>query len=262
MRYDFGGDAGGTEVSMLILDHYEYSQNRTALHRYFPIVSLTLDFFRQHYNRTESGQLWIWPTQALEKYTCAQERGAAVGDPWFPPNATNCIEDDTPTVTALHVLLERVLRLPLAVSGATATQHAEWVEMKAALPKVPTFTTAGGVESVAPYGSYPTNFNATVNRNGYETPELFTVHPYRFYSLGRATLGGRSSAPALNCFTSVGDVPSFCADAQRDFGWTQTPMNAALLGLADVASRSVVGRALGGTAPGYRFLGFAPHEQE
>lgn len=91
MNYDFGGDAGaprahddpdmlshsshaaltqlshspwlvcrhttgGPEVSMMILDHYDYTQNATALARYFPIVSLTIDFFRQHYkNRTAAG---------------------------------------------------------------------------------------------------------------------------------------------------------------------------------------------------------------
>ena len=54
---------------MMILDHYLYTQNASALHRYFPIVGLTLDFFDHHHkNRTAEGELVVWPTQALE--TC------------------------------------------------------------------------------------------------------------------------------------------------------------------------------------------------
>ena len=63
------GNAGGTEVAMMILDHYLYTQNASALQRYFPIVGLTLDFFDHHHkNRTTEGELVVWPTQALE--TC------------------------------------------------------------------------------------------------------------------------------------------------------------------------------------------------
>jgi hypothetical protein len=67
IHYDYGGNAGGPEVSLMILDHYLYTQNLTALQRYFPIVSKTLEFFMHHHkNRTADGELVIWPTQALE----------------------------------------------------------------------------------------------------------------------------------------------------------------------------------------------------
>ena len=49
MRYDYGGNAGGTEVSLMILDSFLWSQNATDLTRYWPIVSKTLDFFQAHY---------------------------------------------------------------------------------------------------------------------------------------------------------------------------------------------------------------------
>ena len=69
IHYDYGGNAGGTEVSMMILDHFLYSQSKAALNKYFPVVNLTLQFFHDHYkNRTADGQLVIWPTQALETY--------------------------------------------------------------------------------------------------------------------------------------------------------------------------------------------------
>jgi len=69
IHYDYGGNAGGTEVSLMILDHWLYTQNMTALVRYFPVVSATLDFFANHHNnRTADGEMIIWPTQALETY--------------------------------------------------------------------------------------------------------------------------------------------------------------------------------------------------
>jgi hypothetical protein len=270
MNYDFGGDAGGPEVSMMILDHFEYTRNASALRRYFPIVSLTLDFFRQHYNnRTASGTMVIWPTQALEKYKCADTQKTAKGALWYPPNATNCITDDTPTVVALHVLLERVLRLPASAGlGITAFQLAEWRAFQQILPQVPVqhpgdTGDASAVSSTLPYGSYPINYNETVNRHGYETPEMFPVHPYRYFSVGREALGvRRPKTPALNCLHHAPGTPSVCKNAQVNFGWTQLPMNAALLGSASLAQKAVSDRAMGGSAEGYRFVGFAPHDQD
>ena len=33
IHYDYGGNAGGTEVSMMILDHYLYTQDEEVLKR-------------------------------------------------------------------------------------------------------------------------------------------------------------------------------------------------------------------------------------
>ena len=64
IHYDYGGNAGGTEVSMMILDHYLYTGDVTALERYFPIINLTLTFFEQHHrNRISDGKIMIFPTQ-------------------------------------------------------------------------------------------------------------------------------------------------------------------------------------------------------
>jgi len=86
------------------------------------------------------------------------------------------------------------------------------------------------------------------------------VHPYRYFSAGRATLGNRSSAPAENCI--LHSQRRTCQNAHGNSGWAQGAMNAALLGLTDVVMPMVVGRAKTGPAKGYRFQGFAPHEQD
>ena len=158
---------------MMILDHWLYTQNLTALQRYFPIVSLTLDFFMHHYqNRTADGELVIWPTQALETYWCA-DTVSKTGE-WTAPyfnaaaNSSNCIVNDHPTVAALHVLFERALLLPSSVG--TSSQRAAWAAMQKILPPLPLIT-ENGILSTSPYSSYPIN---SATHNG-ETPELYSV---------------------------------------------------------------------------------------
>jgi hypothetical protein len=139
IHFDYGGNAGGTEVSMMIVDHFLYTQNATTLKRYFPIVALTLDFFMHHYkNRTADGELVIYPTQALETYWCAPD--STNDGNWTPPffdalqNRSNCIVNDHPTVAALHVLIERALQLPTAVVGQR--KHVQWKAFQQILPPV------------------------------------------------------------------------------------------------------------------------------
>ena len=262
IHYDFGGNAGGTEVAMMILDHWLYTQNQTALRRFFPIVARTLDFFANHYpNRTADGQLVIYPTQALETYWCAP--GSVAGGEWEAPyfdaahSRSNCIVNDHPTVVALHVLLERTLQLPTDVVG-TEPQRAQWKALQKILPPVPIIT-ENGFLSTSPYGSYPIN-NAT--HNG-ETPELYSVHPYRYFSLGRSRLGvQRDATPALNCLREGRKIRNTCGNADGNGGWNQGVMNAALLGDARIARAKVLARAHTSSATGYRFQGFAPHEQD
>ena len=194
IHYDYGGNAGGTEVSMMVLNHWLYTRNATVLVRYFPLVSQKLLFFGHHYpNRTATREMAIWPTQALETYWCAP--GDASGVEWTAPyfdarsNCSNCVMNDHPTVAALHVLLERALQLPGALVG-TQVQRAQWVALQKILPPV-SLITENGFASTSPYVSYPIN-SETHNS---ETPELYSVHPFRYFSLGRATLGVKRRRP-------------------------------------------------------------------
>jgi hypothetical protein len=247
---------------MMILEHYLYTGDEEALTRYFPIVNLTLVFFKEHYqNRTADGKLMIWPAQALETYWCAY---SATDSSWTPPYfdgvvgdphaQSNCVVNDHPNVAALHVLLERVQRLPESIAPASA--KAEWATFEALLPDVPV-TTTDGMDLVSPYASFPVNSQV----HNSETPELYSVHPYRYYSVGRSDGGTRSSTPALNCILNP-KVRATCGNSHANGGWTQGVMNAALLGLTNLAAEWVVQRATTGPATGYRFQGFAPHEQE
>jgi hypothetical protein len=130
--------------------------------------------------------------------------------------------------------------------------------MQSILPPVPVIV-ENGIESVSPYSSYPINSKL---HNG-ETPEMYAVHPYRYYSLGRKELGvKRDFAPAMNCLKEGSKIRQTCGNNNANGGWTQGIMNAALLGDAATASATVIGRAKTPSGHGYRFLGFAPHEQD
>lgn len=216
IHYDYGGNGGGTEVSLMVLDHYEYTQDSRALLEYLPIVELTLEFFRQHYpNRTADGKLTVWPTQSLETYWCAyQLTNGSWTPPYFngtvgDPNATsNCIVNDHPTVAALHVLLEKALALPPQLI-ADATRE-KWLAFRAILPEVP-LTVENGLKVVSPYASYPVNSQL---HNG-ETPELYSTHPFRYFTLGRSLLAGRDITPSLNCLRHP-EIRKTCGNAQSN----------------------------------------------
>ena len=216
----------------------------------------TLKFFYHHYpNRTSDGIVVLWPTQAIETYWCDYPPiwEGRVGD----PNAkSNCIVNDHPTVAALHVLLEKVLRLPTSV--VSAAERAKWTSFAKILPDIPLLDGPGNVKVVSPYASYPVN---SARHNG-ETPELYSVHPYRYFSMGGKILRNRDITPAQLCMTDPSMGAPTCGNSRGNSGWNQGVMNAALLGLTDIASNNVISRAKTAPAVGYRFQGFAPHEQD
>jgi len=253
IHFDFGGNGGTTEIAFMVLDHWLYTQDQQALRRYLPIVAGAIDFFRQHYkDRDADGKMTIFPTQALETYWCDWKSPYAV--PWPMPNKSNCITNDHPTVVSLHVLLEKALMLPY--DFVPAAQRAEWKEFQAILPDIPMIE-EDGVLRVSPYSEYPKN-NETHNS---ETPELYSTHPFRHFTLGRHTLGKRLDImPSILCMTN--SSRRTCRNSDANTGWTQGVMNAALLGLTPIAKNMIIERAQQKPAEGYRFPAFAQRYQD
>ena len=71
IRMDYGGNAGGTEVSLMILDHHYYSSDDTVPRKYLPIVEQTMEFFMHHYPiQKDTGKISVFPSQALETFWC------------------------------------------------------------------------------------------------------------------------------------------------------------------------------------------------
>ena len=67
IHYDYAGNAGGPEVALMLLDYYRYTGDVAALKQYLPLLSDTLEFFRQHYQVVD-GTVKFFPTQVLETY--------------------------------------------------------------------------------------------------------------------------------------------------------------------------------------------------
>ena len=262
LRYDLGGDAGLTELCVMLMDYYAYTLDDASTSRYMPLIVGTLDFFAKHYGNVENGsmengsmengikqqQLVIFPTQALETYQC----------PIMPATNKNCPTNDHPTVAALHVLTERALELPTHLS--TFAQRRQWKALEAALPPVPMIT-EDGVRVVSPYETF--GQQGTQHHKNIETPELYSTHPFRYFTLGRSRLPQnrkRDIAPSIYCLET--SKRGTCRNADINQGWTQGLLNAALLGRAKKAAADTLARAKTPPAIGYRFPVFAPHEQD
>ena len=264
IHLDFGGDAGGPEVALMALEHYLYTGDEDAARRYLPLVNLTLAFFAQHYNRTaDGGQLDIFPTQALETYWCLDGANGTNKPPFGPWDRSHCPANDHPTVAGLRVLCERAQRLPDAVLGAgrAAATRARWAALLDALPPVP-LTVEDGLTTVAPYEGYARGQGPAANIRNCETPELYSTHPFRYFTLGTHLLGAkRDLTPSQVCANGT-STRQTCRNVEQNGGWTQGILNAALLGDTAMASRMLLERANTQPAKGYRFPGFAPHEQD
>eukprot|EP00939_MAST-03C_sp_MAST-3C-sp1_P001726 g1726.t1 len=250
MQFDFGGDAGLTELSMMILDYYLLTRDERAMLEYMPLLAETLDFFYYHYGdlSKDGANLTIFPTQALETYQC----------PTIPATRGNCPTNDHPTVAALHVLTERALRLP-EIFG-TSDQRDRWNALAKAVPPVPMIVEDNATLVVSPYETF--NDSGTVHLSNVETPELYSTHPFRYYTLGRSFSddGARDIGPSIYCLEK--SKRQTCRNADSNTGWTQGLLNAALLGRATKAATDTLARAQTPPATGYRFPAFMPHFQD
>lgn len=127
-----------------------------------------------------------------------------------------------------------------------------------ALPPVPLIKEHGETV-VSPYETYP----AAQHIGNVEAPELYSTHPFRYYTLARSRLAGsrkRDIRPSIHCLEVSNR--STCERARDNQGWNQGLLNAALLGRTKMAARMTLDRAITAPAKGYRFPGFAPHMQD
>ena len=271
VRFDTGGDGGTLELALMVLDLYLYTTDEARLRRYMPLVRGALQFYMGRFPipPSDDGEVRIFPTQSLETYWCdypdQQPNGGPTLDPWPRPNASNCMANDHPTVAGLHVVLEKALALPHHLT--TVSERGEWAAYLAKLPPVPmTIEAYVGPQGsalyqyqyVAPFASYNASSPLAKTRNS-ETPELYSTHPFRYFTLGRQLIGKRPIEPSLNCI--LRPPRQSCSQARCNIGWCQGLMNAALLGMTDKAAFDVLDRVDLATPPRgpspYRFPTFS-----
>ena len=203
-----------------------------------------------HYPVQSNGRVRIFPSQALETFWCdaasSMPNESWVNGSWSGPwNTSNCIENDAPTLAALHVLCEKLLALPPKFT--TQTQRALWTAYAAGLPPLPTLNNT--LVSYANEESFPPS------PHNMESPQLYSVHPFRQFTVGRSKAQGVDLTPALNAASS--GKPGWGTGIGNNAGWGQQIMNNALLGRAEAAAAQVVDRSLHSAVPGMRSRAYA-----
>jgi len=219
---------------MMAMDYYTWTGDA----QFLPLAFGAADFLLQHYaNRSATtGRQVVWPAQVLETYWCEYDTTTNT--------YVNCCEDDSPTVSAMHALAERLLALPPSVT--TPAQRAAWGAWAAILPELP----------VAADGStvLPARVVSSPSHNN-EGPELYFIHPHRMQTKGRAVASGLDISLGASTLRNS-------RFAGENEGWNYGINAAALIGDAPTASAQLLARARTGPAKGYRFTGFAEHYQD
>ncbi|SDP99258.1 hypothetical protein SAMN05428975_4965 [Mucilaginibacter sp. OK268] len=142
------------------------------------------------------------------------------------------VHNPTPDIAALHAVISRLLQLPATIVDDKT--KAQWQKLYSILPPLPV---SDDKKLLLPYTGPQTakSFNS-------ENPELYAIYPFRLYGIGKPDL-----ALARNTFD---------ARKQRSKGcWVQDPIQAAMLGEADVA-KDYVSFAFTRKAPDLKFPAF------
>ena len=183
------------ELSMMMLDYYEYTGDKS--------------FARDTLLPVASAGITFF-----DQHFKRDEQGKILLD---PDNAIEMywkVHDPAPDIAGLHAILQRLLALPDDL--ATPANRAAWQKLLTELPDLPTGI-RNGKTALLPY----TGPQTARSRNG-ENPELYAIYPFRLYGNGKPDL-----QLALDTFNTRRQKQMGC--------WVQDPIQAAMLGLADVA---------------------------
>jgi hypothetical protein len=130
------------------------------------------------------------------------------------------VHDPAPDIAGLRAVLPRMLALPDAVVAATGGDGAKkrWEQLLSILPELP----VGANDRSETPVLLPYTGPQTARGRNLENPELYSIYPFRLYGLDK---------PGLELARHTFDVRKF-----REKGcWNQDPIQAAMLGEADVA---------------------------
>jgi len=188
------------ELSMMMLDYYEYTGDKK--------------FARETLLPIASAGV-----EFFDKHFGRDAQGKLLLDP------DNSIEmfwkahDPAPDIAGLHSVVARLMALPPDLTDEKSREN--WKRFYNVLPDLP-IGEKDGKQVLLPYTG-----PQTVKGHNLENPELYAIYPFRLYGLGKPGL-----QMAINTFN---------ARAFKDKGcWVQDPVQAAMLGLTDVARAYVI----------------------
>lgn len=187
------------ELSMMMLDYYEYTGDKK--------------FAKDILLPVASAGL-----KFFDKHFGRDAQGKLLLDPDNSIEMFWKVHNPAPDIAGLHAITSRMLALPADLTDPTARTN--WKRLQSELPELPT-----GIKNdkkvLLPY----TGEQIAKPRN-LENPELYAVYPFRLYGLGKPDM-----ELAINTFNERKFKDKGC--------WVQDPIQAAMLGLADVAKTYV-----------------------
>lgn len=202
----------------------EVPENWTA-HYFTPILELSM-MMLDYYQYTGDEKF------ARETLLPVASEGLRFYDQHFPRDnngkllmdSVNSIEmywkvhNPAPDIAGLHVVTKRLLELPSNM--VSTNQRKEWSRFLSELPELP-IGEKNKEKILLPYTG-----PQTARGRNLENPELYAVYPFRMYGIGKNNLDMA--------------VHTFQARIWKDKGcWVQDPIQAAMLGLGDVAKEYV-----------------------
>jgi alpha-L-fucosidase 2 len=187
------------ELSMMMLDYYEYTGDETFARTYLmPIATAGLEFFDRHFPRDSAGRLLLDPDNSIEMF-------------WK-------VHDPAPDIAGLHAVLARMLNLPATLAPDSLTRR--WKRLLSVLPPLPIDS------SDEPGRLLPYTGPQTAKSHNEENPELYAIYPFRLYGVGRPDLDlARHSFDIRKC--------------PQEGCWSQDPIEAAMLGYTDIVKEDV-----------------------
>lgn len=188
------------ELNMMMLDYYEYTGDKK--------------FARDILLPVASNGI-----KFFNKHFPRDNNGKLLLD---PDNAIEMywkVHDPAPDIAGLHAVLQRLTALSKELVGDSLLKR--WKNFQTELPGLP-IGTKNNLEVLLPYTG-----PQTAPSHNMENPELYAIYPFRLYGLGKPRL-----QLAINTFKERKINSRGC--------WIQDPIQAAMLGLTEVAKEKTV----------------------
>jgi type 1 glutamine amidotransferase len=150
---------GGIELVAMMLDYFDYTEDRAFLRdTLLPVATSVMEFYDQHYARA-NGKLAIEPAQSLETWWVAR--------------------DPLPEVAGLGFVLDRLVAAK--DEFIPAARREQWRRLRGELPEIPMRDGAAG-RVLSPAAWFEPK------RSNIENPELYAIFPYRVFGVEKPEL--------------------------------------------------------------------------
>ncbi|HXB32774.1 MAG TPA: DUF5703 domain-containing protein [Puia sp.] len=187
------------ELSMMGLDYYQYTGDN--------------NFARQYLLPIASAGL-----EFFRRHFPRDEDGRLLLDPDNSIEMFWKVHDPAPDIAGLRAVVSRMIGLPDNL--VPGDLKAQWRELRSILPPLP-IDSSGPAPRLLPYTG-----PQTAKSHNEENPELYTIYPFRLYGLDK---------PGLETARHSFDV----RQCPQKGCWSQDPIQAAMLGYADIAAEDV-----------------------